>query len=186
MSWEILFCSVGEEISFFSLFFSLSPPFFPFFADFWSTGQGDPSFPGWSYIPPGLIFLLPLAELPPSLPPPPSPFNISSSKSPFVSISIEAYAFSGLRMFFYAFLHIECLKKKILFLFAILHFPFTFPIFMVVPLIECFDFKRTCPTVFTLLPLHIFLYAPHLLQQLVFARFVSISLHSSHNFCRLD
>ena len=62
----VIFCVLGDSLVFcwedFFLFFSLFSPFlplFPFFADFWSIGQGNPSFAGWSYIPPGLIFLLP-------------------------------------------------------------------------------------------------------------------------------
>ena len=54
-------CSAGRIFSFFFSSFPLFTPFFLFFADFWSIGQGNPSFAGWSYIPPGLIFLLPLA-----------------------------------------------------------------------------------------------------------------------------
>ena len=56
---SLVFC--WEDFSFFYSFFPFFTPF-SFFADFWSIGQGNPSFGGWSYIRPGLILGLTLVE----------------------------------------------------------------------------------------------------------------------------
>ena len=67
----VIFCVLGDPLLFcwedffsFFIFFPLFyPPFSFFFADFWSIGQGNPSFGGWSYIWPGLKSGLPLEKI---------------------------------------------------------------------------------------------------------------------------